>query len=458
MDFLDRPRPAAPDAERVILGSILLENSLIHEAREMTKLDDYSTPAHRIIFSAMLMLAHAHQDISPVLIGAMLRDNGQLEKVGGVSYITNLSGFVWGVPRTDSIAHYAKIVRGKALLRKLIASHERGIEAAYAEEEEPDTILDNAQRDLIEINFESRVMNGSVRSYKEIGASVTQMFDKWSGGNSIAIPTGIPEIDHKLVYGGLAYGDFIVLAAPTSQGKTAMALQIALNAARAGNPILIFSLEMKGERLFIRNLSSVSNVPRREIAPYTFRHQHHDTIGRIKTAQPQLEETKIYVADKVRSLNRVSSVATDWKLRTCKDGGGLIIVDYMQLVQNKLSKRSREEEVAGVSRELKSLAAMLDLPVLGLSQFNREPSRSNNRPELKDLRESGALEQDTDLALFIWSPTKTGDENIRAVNVYCPKQRDGPMGWEESIDFDAEHQWFRSAQMWRADPGDDYNA
>lgn len=445
--------PAEPEAERAILGSILLQNELIHQAAEMTRPEDYYLPTYRAIFNAMVELAESKSEITPILLGSVLRNNGRLESVGGMSSLLALTrDITHGLPGMSSIARYAKIVRGKALLRELIHEHLRGIDEAFEQESEPDVILDNAQRGLVNISVESRVMNGSARTYKEIGAAVGQMFDKWSDGHVIAVPTGIPEIDHKLVYGGLAYGDFGVLAAQTSYGKTAMSLQIALNASRSGVPVLIFSLEMNGERLFIRNLSSVSSVPRREITPYTFRHKHEETISRINSGRPHLESMPISVADRVRTLSRLSSVATDWKLRTCKDSGGLIIVDYMQLVQNRMTKRSREEEVAGVSRELKSLAATLDVPVLGLSQFNREPSRSNQRPELKDLRESGALEQDTDLALFIWSPNKMGEEPIRAVRVYCAKQRDGAVGWDEPIDFDAEHQWFRSGQMWRTDP------
>lgn len=454
-NILDRPMPAEPAAEAAILGAIIIDPGLIHQAREMTRPEDYWVPSHRLIFTTMLTLSETNSEINPILIGAMLRDEGKLESAGGISFITNLT---YGLPHSTNIAHYAKVVRGKALLRELIREHARGIEEAYDQLDEPEAILDNAQRSLVEISFEQRMANGSIRSYKEIGASVTQMFDRWSEGESVAIPTGIPEIDRKLIYGGLANSDFIVLAAQTSQGKTAMALQIALNASRRGTPILIFSLEMKGERLFIRNLASVADVPRREITPHTFRNKHHDLIEKIALGKPLLEAAPIYVADKVRTLGRLSSVATDWKLRTCREKGGLIIVDYMQLVQNRLSKRSREEEVAGVSRELKSLAGILDVPVMGLSQFNREPSRSNKRPELKDLRESGALEQDTDLALFIWSPNKMGDETIRAVNVFCAKQRDGPVGWDEPIDFDADHQWFRSPQMWREDPKDDWNS
>lgn len=455
LDILDRPMPAEPEAERAILGAILLNPGLIHQAREMTRPEDYSVPSLRSVFTTMLALSEQNIDLDPVLIGAALRNEGKLEMVGGIGFITNLT---WGVPRSPNIAHYAKVIRGKALLRDLIHEHARGIEEAFAEEDLPDVVLDNAQRGLLEISLDSRVVSGAVRSYKEISASVSTMFERWTEGETVSIPTQIPEIDRKLIYGGLAYADFIVLAAQTSQGKTAMALQIALNTARSGIPVLIFSLEMKGERLFIRNLASASNVPRREISPYTFRNRHQDTIGRLTIAQPKLAQEPIYVADKVRTLSRLSSVATDWKLRTCREGAGLIVVDYMQLVQNKLSKRSREEEVTGISRELKNLAALLDVPVLGLSQFNREPSRSNQRPELKDLRESGALEQDSDLALFIWSPNKTGEENIRAVQVYCPKQRDGPVGWDEKIDFDADHQWFKSPEMWLTEPKDDWNS
>lgn len=456
VDLLERPMPAEPEAERAILGAVLLDNGLIHQAREATRPEDYWVPSHRAIFTTMLTLADNQSEINPILIGAALRNEGKLESIGGLTF---LHGLVFGVPHMSNIGHYAKIVRGKALLRELIREHVRGIEAAFEQEDEPDVVLDNAQRGLIEISFESRVMNGAVRSYKEIGESVTSMFQKWSTGETVAIPTQIPEIDRKLVYGGLAYADFIVLAAQTSFGKTALALQIALNTARSGIPVLIFSLEMKGERLFIRNLASTSNVPRRDITPYTFRNHHQETIDRITAAQPRLASEPIFVADKVRTLSRLSSVATDWKLRTCHESAGLIIVDYMQLVQNKLSKRSREEEVTGIFRELKNLASVLDLPVLGLSQFNREPSRSNQRPELKDLRESGAIEQDVDLAMFIWSPNKTGEENIRAVQVYCPKQRDGPVGWDEKIDFDADHQWFKSPEMWLTEPArEDWNS
>lgn len=448
----ERSLPSSPDTERAVLGSIMLDTGLITEAIHLLKPSDFYTPSHRNVFLAMVAVFEDGSELRPALIHARMLAAGSADTVADLlPFLDNLGV---GQPQVSTIKSFARVLRGKALLRALIKEHQRGLDEAFKESDDPDIILDTAERALAVISQDSRVVNDSVRDYKQIGGSVSQMFSKWTGGDVVAIPTQIPEIDRKLIYGGLAHGDFIVLAAQTSFGKTALALQIAMNTARSGIPVLIFSLEMKGERLFIRNLSSVSNVARRDITPYTFRHGQEQTRQKITDAMPQLEVLPIYVADKVRTLSRLSSVATDWKLRTCKNQSGLVVVDYMQLVQNKLSKRSREEEVTGISRELKDLASLLDVPVLGLSQFNRVPSTSNAKPELKDLRESGAIEQDVDLAIFIWSPNKMGEENTRSVNVYCPKQRDGPVGWDEQIDFDAEHQWFRSAQMWRSDPVD----
>lgn len=452
----DRPLPSDQEAERMIIGAIILNNILIHQAAEMTRSGDYSNVYYRRIFLAMLSLSKRNSELDPVLIIDEIKLQGEIAPP-----LIFFMDLIRGLPRIESLKSYARIIRGKALLSDLIREQARSMAECYAQDDIPEAIVDKTQRNILEISSEARAMSGVVRSYKEIAVSVNATFDLWEKGELASIPTQIPEIDDHLIYGGLALGDFIVIAAQTSYGKTALALQIALGAARTRIPVLILSLEMKGERLFIRNLASVSQVARRDISPVTFRKHQTEITKKIRAAVPKLEDAPIYVVDRVRSLERLSSVAVDWKLRTCgSERTGLIIVDYMQLVQNQLSRRSREEEVTGISRELKNLAGQLNVPVAGLSQFNRVPSKADARPELKDLRESGAIEQDTDLALFIWSPNKIKEAAMRAVKVYCPKQRDGPVGWEEDIDFDADHQWFRSDQMWRPLPeeGVDLNA
>jgi replicative DNA helicase len=458
--IFERPKPHSPEAERAILGAILLENILIFIARESLKVDDFYVISHRRIYQAMLALIEQKQPINPVLIAEELRRTGHLEPVGGVSFITNLTH---GLPYSTNIEHYVKVLRGKTMLREMIGAHLSGLEDAFEEEDEPEIIFDRSEQRFRELAVAANSLRPAMRDYSDVGASVLKMFDAWSQGKVVAIPTQIPEVDSRLVNAGLASKDFIVVAGQTSFGKTAITLQIALNTARMGIPVLIFSLEMAAERLMIRNLASVSNVARKEISPRTFKKPDENAavIQLVRDAVPTLQGLPIKVVDRARSLSRLVSIANDWKARVLGERLGLIIVDYMQLVQNPLNKRSREEEVTGISRELKGIAGEFNIPLIGVSQFNREPARSNRQPELKDLRESGAIEQDVDLALFIWSPNKVRDESVRAAKIFCAKQRDGQTGWEVDVDFDADHQWFKTPQMWRTEPEEetlDFNA
>jgi replicative DNA helicase len=203
---------------------------------------------------------------------------------------------------------------------------------------------------------------------------------------------------------------------------------------------------MSGEKLFIRNLSSVTGVAHNQIKPWTFQHDS-DTARKIYKGIPSVQRCPIHVEDRVHELHRLIAIARDWKRRN-RDAA-LIIVDYLQLVKNKQDKRSRQEEVAGISTEMKRLAQELNVPVIGVSQFNRDPARQNRRPELSDLRESGQLEQDADVVLFPWSETGLEDVTVRAMKLYCAKQRNGSVGWEIPIDFDGEKQWFSTAEMIR---------
>lgn len=444
---LERALPNSAEAERAILGAILLNNDLVAQAEAELTAEDFYVPSYRRIFVAMLNLMSMRLEIDPILIAEELKKDNALGSVGGVGFITDLAH---GLPRTANIANYARVVKGKSLLRHLkreIAAIDRQIDE---EEDEPDVVLAKANEVLFRLNVESRVgAKSSARDYKDVASVVSEMFDRWQAGDSVAVPTQIPELDQRLNYGGLASGDLIVIAARTSFGKSALALQIALSSARYDIPVLIFSLEMSAERLFIRNLASTSQVPHYKISPRTFQY-NAGLADVIRGSVPVVSRLPISVDHATRTLRRLALVAREWHrgLTPKQKKRALMITDYMQLVDNKLDRRSRNDEVAGISIELKGAAVELGIPVVGVSQLTRSPAKDNRRPELADLRESGQLEQDADLVLFPWSEDGLKDDQVRGMKLYCPKQRGGQVGWEIPIDFDGDKQWFFTEQMY----------
>lgn len=439
----ERALPNSSEAERAVLGAILINNSIIDQASSELVPEQFYVPSHRRIFQAMQLLSEQQSEISPILIGEVLSNEGTLESVGGISFITNLT---YGLPASSNIRHYSKVIRGKALLRDMIKSFSKATQEALAEEDEPNVILERAQEHLFALGIQANLSTKQTRSYEEIAASVYELFGNWSEGKIVAIPTQIPELDRRLAYGGLSGQDFIIVAARSSFGKTALALQIGLNVSRTGKPVLICSLEMSGEKLFMRNLASVTGVPHFKISPWTFQHDRN-TSSQIFAGIPSLQGCPIQIEDRAHELSRVCAIAREWRRKQKQPG--LIIVDYLQLVKNKNDKRSRQEEVAGISTEMKRLAQELNVPLIGVSQFNRAPATQNRRPELSDLRESGQLEQDADVVLFPWSEDGLKDVPVRGMKLYCPKQRNGSVGWEIPIDFDGEKQWFFTEELYR---------
>ena len=443
MSDFERSLPNSAEAERTVLGAILINNSLIDQASSELLPEQFYVPSHRRIFEAMQLLASRQSEISPVLIGEVLSAEGTLEVVGGIPFITNLA---YGLPFTANICHYSKVIRGKALLRDVIKAAAKISQAAIEEDEEPGVVLERAQESLFNLGVQANLSAKQTRTYSEIADSVFQLFGDWADGNVVSVPTQIPELDHRLAYGGFSAQDFVIIAARSSFGKTALALQIALNVSRTGAPVLICSLEMSGEKLFMRNLASVTGIPHKKINPWTFQHDR-STARQIFDGIPKLEKCPIQVEDRIHELSRVCAMAREWRRKHKQPG--LVIVDYLQLVKNKQDKRSRQEEVAGISTEMKRLAQELSVPLIGVSQLNRAPATQSRRPELSDLRESGQLEQDADVVLFPWSEDGLQDVPVRGMKLYCPKQRNGSVGWEIPIDFDGEKQWFFTEDMYR---------
>lgn len=445
--------PNSQEAERAILGAILLDAGLMTQALTVLEPKDFYHSPHRNVFIAMSTLAKAEMEINPVLIGEELKRQNALESTGGISYITNLT---YGLPHSTNIAHYARVVRSKTILRTLkksLAAIDSQIDEGVDDHE---TILNQASEELYRLTVDAQLeQKSSVRSYAEVAVEALETFDKWETGETVAIPTQIPEVDERLSYGGLASGDLVVLAARTSFGKSALALQIAVSTARLGIPVLIFSLEMAAVRLFFRNLASTSSIPHYQISPMTFQH-HPGLASAIRSAVPAVGALPIYVDHTTRKLRRMLALAEDWYRTVTKNGKKktLIIADYLQLAENKLNKRTRNEEVAEISKEFKGLAVHLDSPLIAVSQLNRSSAKENRRPELPDLRESGQIENDADLVLFPWSKEAVGQEQKRGMEIYCPKQRGGKTGWEVPIDFDGDKQWFFTERMYQQERGE----
>jgi len=430
----ERPLPNSSEAERAILGAVLLDNALISQAIELLKPEDFYVPSHRRIFVAMIALFERGAEINPILIGEELKKESSLESVGGISFVTNLT---YGLPHSTNIVDYAKVVRGKSLLRRLIRTASKITNEALEEEDEASVILDHAEHAIFELADE-RIRQG----FTHVEPIAVQLLDKIQEmeGRKVVLTgltTGFAELDEKT--SGLQKSDLVILAARPSMGKTAFALMLAQNAAvDTGAVIGIFSLEMSKEALVMRMLCSQGNIDAQRF--------RNGFLSRAEWAQIAkslgiLAGTKIFLDD-TPGISVLEMRAKARRLAVEQKRLDLIVVDYLQLMSGS-SKRveSRQQEVSQISRELKGLAKEMNVPVLALSQLSRAPeSRSDHRPQLADLRESGALEQDADLVAFIYREEqyKTPEEKQampedkkNVAEIILAKQRNGPTGTVE---------------------------
>lgn len=427
----ERSLPNSSEAERAILGATLLDNGLISQAIEQLKPEDFYVPSHRRIFVAMITLFERGQEINPILIGEELKKENSLESVGGISFITNLT---YGLPHSTNILHYAKVVRGKSMLRQLIKTSNKITQEALAEEDEAEVILDHAEHSIFQL-ADDRVRQGFVH-VKPIAEHLLEKVQEMEGRAAVltGLTTGFADLDKMT--SGLQASDLIILAARPSMGKTSFALMLAENAAiHSGAVIGVFSLEMSKESLVMRMLCSQGNIDAQRF--------RNGFLSRLEWAQIAkslgiLADTKIFLDD-TPGITVLEMRAKCRRLIAEQKRLDLIVVDYLQLMSGS-SKRteSRQQEVSQISRELKGLAKELNVPLLALSQLSRAPeSRSDHRPQLADLRESGALEQDADLVAFIFREEqyKTPEEREampedrkNIAEIIIAKQRNGPTG------------------------------
>src|SRR3989475_8391480 len=419
---LEKPLPNNLDAERSVLGAVILDNNALNAAIENLKPEDFFLDQHRRVFTQMIALGENQQAIDLVTLTEELHRRGDLEAAGGAPYLASLAD---GMPKVSNIEYYARIVKEKAMLRNLIHATLNIQQNAFEGEDGADAILDNAESSIFAL-AEDRVKAGLV-SIKDVVKDNFERLERiFREGKSITgISTGYGELDKLL--SGLQPSELIILAARPSQGKTALALNFAENiAVRAGLPVAIFSLEMSKESLLQRLVASVA-----QIDAHKFRTGHlgREDWRRMTEALGQIASAPLWIDD-ASSLTVVEIGAKARRLKREKGGLALLIVDYLQLISARGRFSNRNEEVSSITRGLKGLAKELQIPVLVLSQLTRAPERDERRPQLADLRESGAIEQDADVVMFIYRPNFFKADALPEwrdqADLLVAKQRNGP--------------------------------
>jgi replicative DNA helicase len=438
---LERPLPHNLEAERSILGAVLLDNHALNAAVEKLRSEDFFLPQHRRIFERMIQLAEKQQGIDTVTLMEDLSRRGELEAAGGVAYLSQLAD---GLPRLTNVEHYARIVKEKAILRSLIFSASAIQEQALAADEDADVILDRAESTIFQL-AEDRVKAGLVGVKDLVRENFERLERIFSEGRRVTgLATGYAGLDNETA--GLQPSELIILAARPSMGKTALALNIAENVAlHQRAPVAVFSLEMSKESLLLRLLASEARV---DAHKFRTGHMNRDDWGKVTTSLARLGEAPLWIDDSASS----TVLEMGAKARRLKRDRGLslMIVDYLQLVVPTNTSRgsNRQEEVSSISRALKGLAKELKVPVMVLSQLTRAPEREDRKPQLADLRESGAIEQDADVVLFINRPnfykTDLPEEERAKAELIIAKQRNGPTGSLNFV-FLARHTRFEEA-------------
>ncbi len=422
--WLQKVPPHNIEAEQSILSAILIENNTLPEVLEILSDQDFYREAHRKIFKAMVELFEKNEPADLVTLTNLLKERGQLGALGGASYLAEL---VDAVPMAVNAAHYAKIVQEKASLRRLIEQAASITTRCFEDKGDVEEILDFAERSIFDIS-ENKIKP----SFYTLGEILTDTYKAVEEAyeNKVlvtGIPTGFQGLDEKT--SGFQPGDLIVIAGRPSMGKTALALNIARNASlETGEPAAVFSLEMSKEQLSLRMLSAEARIDSSRMRGGFL---SESDLARINRAAGALYDIPIYIDDSPA----ISALEIRAKARRMKMDRGLelVVIDYLQLMRGRASAERRELEISEISRSLKALAKELNIPVVALSQLNRKvEDRTNKRPVLSDLRESGAIEQDADVILFIYRDEvyhkEEDNPNKGIAELILAKQRNGPIG------------------------------
>lgn len=429
-EALEKLPPQNVEAEQFVLGAVLLDNDSIYKAIEIISPGDFYKESHRRVFSSMLTLLDKGEPIDLITLTDVLRKSGEIERVGGVSY---LSAIVNSIPTAANVAFHCKIIREKSLLRSLIQGATDIISRVYSEGDDADNMVDFAEKTVFQI-ADKRVRQTFTRLDAIIHDSielVEHLYDKKEAVTGI--PSGFKDLDEYTT--GFQPGDLVIIGGRPSMGKTAFCLNVAQHVGiKIKAPVAIFSLEMSKRSLALRMLCSEARVDSNRVRKGFLR---QDDWPKLTAAAGKLATAPIYIDDS--SDIGVLEMRSKARRLKMEHGLGLVVVDYLQLVRGRSGVERREQEISEISRSLKGLAKELDIPVIALSQLNRlVEQRRPPIPTLADLRESGAIEQDADVILFLYRDEVYNRDNIESrgkAEVHIAKQRNGPAGVKVDLAF-----------------------
>ncbi len=421
-DTLRKVPPQNLDAEESVLGGVLFDVHALDRVIEVLSVEDFYRESHRKIFRAMLALSEKTEPIDLITLSDLLKARGELQDVGGATYLAELAD---KVPSAANIGHYARIVREKAVLRNLINVCNEITSRCYNGQEDIEPFLDEAERLIFDVS-EKRVRPAFYKMGDMIMDTIKMVEQLFERKELVTgVPTGFLDLDRMTA--GLQPSDLIIVAARPSMGKTAMVLNVAQYVALHANiAVAIFSLEMSKEQLVLRMLCSEARVDNAKVRTGYLGERD---FPRLAMAAGRLAEAPIYIDDtpaqnvlelraKARRLKREANI-------------GLVIIDYLQLMRGLTAQENRTQELSEISRSLKSLAKELNIPVIALSQLNRQvEQRADRRPMMADIRESGAIEQDADVIMFIYRDEvyKQDSQDEGVAEIIIGKQRNGPTG------------------------------
>lgn len=442
-----RVPPQDIEMEKALLGALLINQNAMYEIADIVSVASFYTGKHRIIFDAMLALYGKGEPIDAVTLAGKLKERKELQSIGGAAYLTELTG---AAASPGSARHYAHAVQNKFVLRSLIEAAQKIGELGFSEERDIEEVIDEAQQAVFSV-----AQAPMLRAFKELKEELKPAMERAEHLQKHedvlrGVPSGFPALDNLLA--GFQKSDLVILAARPSMGKTALALDIARQTAvKHGTSVGIFSLEMSSDQLVDRMLAAQAGVNAWKLR--TGKVRTDEEFERIQEALGVLSDAPVYIDDKPSTtVLTMRSAARRLKL---EKGLGLVIVDYLQLItpSNARADTSMVQQVTEISRALKGMARELEVPVIALSQLSRAVEQRRGRPRLSDLRDSGSIEQDADVVMFIHRDDKMNDSSDRpgVAEILVEKHRNGPVGKVE-LRFDEEKTTFRSID--KSDFGD----
>ncbi len=436
--------PQNIDAEKSVLGALMLDKDAIIRVANLVRLGDFYKDTHNLIYETMIDLYEKREPIDVLSLSNRLEEKGQLDTIGGSSYLATL---VNTVPSSSNVSHYAKVVQKKSTLRKLIETASEIVELGYHEEEDVDKLLDEAEQKLFAVS-QKYIKQDFVPIRSILEAAFNRIDELHKGDHQLrGIPTGYTDLNNVLA--GFQKSDLIILAARPSIGKSTLAMDFARSiAVKEKIGVGVFSLEMGADQLIDRMLAAQSGVDLWRLRTGRLKTgDGDDDFQRIGEAMGVLSEAPIFIDDS-GSAN-IMEIRTMARRLQMEHNVGMIIIDYLQLMEGRSSSGdNRVNEISEISRSLKQLARELNIPVIALSQLSRNvESRSPQIPKLSDLRESGSIEQDADIVLFLYREDreKPDTPNKNIVEVHIAKHRNGPVG-KISLYFDESSATFKSLE------------